>query len=67
MTGPEIMEFYSQDLHMREYVPIIRDKEYYPIIYDKNGVVLSLPPLINSMLLRILLTADDDLFATLDI
>jgi len=46
-TGVEMMELYSTDLHLRQYLHIIRDKPVYPIIYDQNGVVLSMPPIIN--------------------
>uniref|UniRef100_A0A7E4V1W2 Phenylalanine--tRNA ligase beta subunit n=1 Tax=Panagrellus redivivus TaxID=6233 RepID=A0A7E4V1W2_PANRE len=47
MNGAELMEFYSTDLHLREFLPIIRDKPRYPVIYDSKGVVCSLPPIIN--------------------
>ena len=33
--------------HLKQYLPIIRDKPVYPIIFDANGVVLSMPPIIN--------------------
>ena len=33
--------------HLKPYLSIIQDKTVYPVIYDKNGVVLSLPPIIN--------------------
>lgn len=32
---------------MKQYLPIIRDSPVYPVIYDSNGVVLSMPPIIN--------------------
>ena len=41
------MEFYEKDLKLREYLPIIRNSPNYPVILDSNGVVLSLPPIIN--------------------
>jgi phenylalanyl-tRNA synthetase beta chain len=47
MRGDELMTFYEKDKHLGKYLHIIRDKHVYPIIYDKNGVVLSLPPIIN--------------------
>lgn len=47
VTAPEMMEMYSGDSHLKAYLPIIRDKEFYPVIYDSNGVVLSMPPIIN--------------------
>ncbi|EDS40837.1 phenylalanyl-tRNA synthetase beta chain [Culex quinquefasciatus] len=32
---------------LKAYFPIIRDSPVYPIVYDANGVVFSLPPIIN--------------------
>ncbi|XP_039249843.2 phenylalanine--tRNA ligase beta subunit-like [Styela clava] len=46
-TAVELMELYSKESHLKSYLPIIRDKPVYPIIYDSNGVVLSMPPIIN--------------------
>ncbi|KAK5967095.1 Phenylalanine--tRNA ligase beta subunit [Trichostrongylus colubriformis] len=46
-TACELMEFYSTDSHLKPYLPIIRDKERYPVIYDANGIVCSMPPIIN--------------------
>ncbi|XP_076055698.1 phenylalanine--tRNA ligase beta subunit [Oratosquilla oratoria] len=43
----KLLDHYSQDSHLREYVPIIKDKPVYPVITDQKGVVLSLPPIIN--------------------
>ena len=48
--------FLQQDSHLRQYVPIIQDKPLYPIIYDRNGVVLSLPPIINGMRAILIIT-----------
>eukprot|EP00948_MAST-09A_sp_MAST-9A-sp1_P003341 g3341.t1 len=48
--GDELIEFYENDPRgkdIKPYVKIIKDSPVYPVIYDKNGVVLSLPPLIN--------------------
>ncbi|XP_059621047.1 phenylalanine--tRNA ligase beta subunit [Phlebotomus argentipes] len=47
MTAVELMEFYSTHAQLKQYLPIIRDSPVYPVIYDSNGVVLSLPPIIN--------------------
>lgn len=47
MTAVELMEFYSTHAQLKAYLPIIRDSPVYPVIYDSNGVVLSLPPIIN--------------------
>ncbi|CAK8683646.1 unnamed protein product [Clavelina lepadiformis] len=55
-TAPELMELYSKESHLKGYLPIIRDSPVYPIIYDKNGVVLSMPPIINGDHSKIKLT-----------
>lgn len=47
MDGEELMNFYSSHAQLKTYLPIIRDSPVYPVIYDANGVVLSLPPIIN--------------------
>lgn len=46
-TAVELMDLYSKDSHLKSFLPIIRDSPVYPVIYDKNGVVLSMPPIIN--------------------
>ncbi|KAM3616623.1 uncharacterized protein V6R79_021006 [Siganus canaliculatus] len=46
-TAPQLMSLYKTDSHLRHYLHIIEDKPVYPIIYDSNGVVLSMPPIIN--------------------
>ncbi|KAF7408739.1 hypothetical protein HZH66_003276 [Vespula vulgaris] len=46
-TGEEIMELYAHHAQLKQYLPIIKDSPVYPIIYDSNGIVLSLPPIIN--------------------
>lgn len=47
MTAVEMMKFYKEDGHLRHFLHIIEDKPVYPVIYDANGVVLSMPPIIN--------------------
>lgn len=32
---------------LKQYLPIIKDSPVYPVMLDSNGVVLSLPPIIN--------------------
>lgn len=39
--------FFQNHAQLKQYLPIIKDSPVYPIIYDSNGVVLSLPPIIN--------------------
>lgn len=46
-TAEELMEVFSTDLHLKQYLHIIREKPVYPVIYDQNDVVLSMPPIIN--------------------
>jgi hypothetical protein len=38
---------FQTDSHLKAYLPIIKDSSVYPVIYDSNGVVLSMPPIIN--------------------
>lgn len=40
---------------LKAFLPIIQDSPVYPVIYDSNGVVLSLPPIINGHHSRITL------------
>ena len=46
-TALELMELYSKDSHLKAFLPIIKDSDVYPLIYDHNGIVLSMPPIIN--------------------
>nr|SVE75035.1 EOG090X03QT [Daphnia dolichocephala] len=46
-TASQLMDLYSTDSHLRHYLPIIKDSPVYPVIKDSNGVVLSMPPIIN--------------------
>uniref|UniRef100_A0A914X3S7 Phenylalanine--tRNA ligase beta subunit n=1 Tax=Plectus sambesii TaxID=2011161 RepID=A0A914X3S7_9BILA len=46
-TAVELMELYQTEAHLKPYLPIIQDSPVYPVIYDKNGIVLSMPPIIN--------------------
>eukprot|EP00736_Rhodelphis_marinus_P013381 Rmarinus@m.10879 len=46
-TAAEWMEAYKSDMHLKKYLHIIQDSPVYPVIYDANGIVLSMPPIIN--------------------
>nr|CAG4647781.1 EOG090X03QT [Moina brachiata]SVE92925.1 EOG090X03QT [Moina brachiata] len=46
-TAAELMDLYANESHLKQYLHIIKDSPVYPVIKDKNGVVLSLPPIIN--------------------
>ncbi|KAK0134295.1 Phenylalanine--tRNA ligase beta subunit [Merluccius polli] len=54
-TAAELMSLYKTDSQLRHYLHIIEDKSAYPVIYDSNGVVLSMPPIINGDHSKILL------------
>lgn len=47
VNGHELMQTLESDLKLRKFLPIIRDAPCYPVLKDKNGVVLSVPPIIN--------------------
>uniref|UniRef100_A0A8C3LP12 Phenylalanine--tRNA ligase beta subunit n=1 Tax=Chrysolophus pictus TaxID=9089 RepID=A0A8C3LP12_CHRPC len=46
-TASQIMDLYRTDSHLRHYLHLIENKPRYPVIFDSNGVVLSMPPIIN--------------------
>uniref|UniRef100_A0A8C3T825 Phenylalanine--tRNA ligase beta subunit n=1 Tax=Chelydra serpentina TaxID=8475 RepID=A0A8C3T825_CHESE len=46
-TASEILDLYRTDSQLKHYLHIIENKPLYPVIYDSNGVVLSMPPIIN--------------------
>ncbi|XP_062988287.1 phenylalanine--tRNA ligase beta subunit [Elgaria multicarinata webbii] len=46
-NASEIMDLYKTDSHLKHYLHIIENEPLYPVIYDSNGVVLSMPPIIN--------------------
>ncbi|XP_066137221.1 phenylalanine--tRNA ligase beta subunit isoform X3 [Saccopteryx bilineata] len=46
-TACELMNIYKTDNHLKHYLHIIENKPLFPVIYDSNGVVLSMPPIIN--------------------
>jgi phenylalanyl-tRNA synthetase beta chain len=45
--GVKLMEFYKNDLKLKAFLHIIENSPVYPVIQDADGVVLSLPPIIN--------------------
>uniref|UniRef100_A0A671MAQ7 Phenylalanine--tRNA ligase beta subunit n=1 Tax=Sinocyclocheilus anshuiensis TaxID=1608454 RepID=A0A671MAQ7_9TELE len=47
-TAAELISHYKTDSHLRHYLHIIENEPLYPIIYDNNGIVLSMPPVINA-------------------
>ncbi|KAI4882224.1 hypothetical protein NFI96_025672 [Prochilodus magdalenae] len=46
-TATQLMSLYKADSHLKHYLHILENEPLYPIIYDSNGIVLSMPPIIN--------------------
>ncbi|KOC68937.1 putative phenylalanine--tRNA ligase beta subunit [Habropoda laboriosa] len=46
-TGEEIINLYTNHTQLKQYLHIIKDSSVYPIVQDRNGIILSLPPIIN--------------------
>lgn len=53
-SGVQLMNLYA-DSHLKQYLPIIKDKPLYPVIKDSLGTVLSMPPIINGDVSKITL------------
>jgi len=47
IDAKQLMIDFEKDLKLREFLPIIRDSPVYPVVMDDNGVIMSLPPIIN--------------------
>ncbi|XP_050435827.1 phenylalanine--tRNA ligase beta subunit [Adelges cooleyi] len=54
-SATKLMDIYSTHAQLKQYLNIIKDSSVYPIITDSDGVVLSLPPIINGHHSRITL------------
>eukprot|EP01012_Entosiphon_sulcatum_P021090 TRINITY_DN2588_c0_g1_i1.p1 TRINITY_DN2588_c0_g1~~TRINITY_DN2588_c0_g1_i1.p1 ORF type:complete len:594 (-),score=156.50 TRINITY_DN2588_c0_g1_i1:343-2124(-) len=48
LKGTDFVEHYRQDKHLKPYLWMIEDKDRFPLVRDADGVVMSLPPIINS-------------------
>ncbi|XP_076174302.1 phenylalanine--tRNA ligase beta subunit isoform X3 [Ptiloglossa arizonensis] len=46
-TGDGIMDLYANHAQLKQYLHIIQDSPVFPIVQDSNGIILSLPPIIN--------------------
>ena len=49
VDGNGMMQILKEDPKLSKYLYLIEDKEVYPLMMDSNGVILSVPPIINSM------------------
>jgi len=50
MNVEELFHYYKNEkpnCHLKPYLHITENSPVHPVIYDKNGVVLSIPPIIN--------------------
>lgn len=59
VNGRELMSLLEMDLKLKKFLPIIRDSPVYPVLRDHDGVVLSLPPIINGNSSKITLNTKD--------
>eukprot|EP01063_Lacrimia_lanifica_P024350 TRINITY_DN32275_c0_g1_i1.p2 TRINITY_DN32275_c0_g1~~TRINITY_DN32275_c0_g1_i1.p2 ORF type:complete len:637 (+),score=321.11 TRINITY_DN32275_c0_g1_i1:62-1912(+) len=51
LQGPKITEYYANDKHIGQYVPLISGGDAFPVVYgnvDGKKTTMSLPPIINS-------------------
>lgn len=55
-SAEELMSIYDKSPQLKHFLKIIRDAEVYPVIKDSQGVVLSMPPIINGDHSKISLT-----------
>ncbi|KAJ3214221.1 hypothetical protein HK099_006984 [Clydaea vesicula] len=57
-NGETLFEYYRTEKtnKLKKYLHIIEDSPVFPVIKDRNGIVLSLPPIINSEHSKIKLT-----------
>ncbi|KAF8363610.1 fars-3 [Pristionchus pacificus] len=46
-TAEQLMVHYSGESHLKPYLPILAGQSHYPVIRDANGIVCSMPPIIN--------------------
>ncbi|CAL7934787.1 unnamed protein product [Xylocopa violacea] len=46
-TGEGIMNLYKEHAQLKQYLHIIKDSPVYPVVQDSNGIILSLPPIVN--------------------
>lgn len=47
VDGNQLLDLLNKHQQLKKYVPLVENETLLPVITDKNGVVLSVPPLIN--------------------
>jgi len=48
LTGPELIINLNKDPKLKHYTHLLKDEPLYPVVLDSQGIVMALPPLINS-------------------
>ena len=48
MNGSSLLATLALDPKLKHYVPLLANEESFPAIVDSNGVIMAIPPLINS-------------------
>ena len=48
VNGDGLMSILKEDPKLSKYLYLLEGKEKYPVMMDSNGVIMSLPPIINS-------------------
>jgi phenylalanyl-tRNA synthetase beta chain len=48
MTGSQLMTHLNNDPKLKHFTHLLKDEPLYPVFLDSNGVIMSLPPMINS-------------------
>ncbi|OII73764.1 phenylalanyl-tRNA synthetase beta subunit [Cryptosporidium ubiquitum] len=47
VDGSQLLDLLSKHQQLKKYVPLVENEILLPVVTDKNGIVLSVPPLIN--------------------
>jgi phenylalanyl-tRNA synthetase beta chain len=47
-TGTTLLAHLATDPKLKHFVPLLANEDYFPVVLDSNGVVMAVPPLINS-------------------
>lgn len=48
VNGTQLLSTLSQDPKLKHYVHLLQNEENFPAVVDSNGVIMAIPPLINS-------------------
>ena len=47
-TGTTLLTHLATDPKLKHFVPLLAKEDYFPVVLDSNGIVMAVPPLINS-------------------